>query len=715
MAVVTCGVVFLCAVAAVAAVRGRTGVGGTVREAVLVAAALWGGLVVALTETLGAFEQLRFHPVLECWVGVALGVGVLAWMNRRSLAGRRFRVAPLDWADCALLATTAAVVLASGIIAVRCPPNNYDVTLYHLPRQLQWLQQGSVAHFPTQDYRLTVNPPFAEFVGLHLQLLSGTDRLATVESWGAMVLSLLAVSLVARELGLGRKGQLFAALFAATIPVGFHEAVNGKNDWVVAFWLAASTFWVLRAWTVGCVRFAEAVCAGLSIGLLALTKGTGGLYAVPLVLLGGLALAWRRPAGWPSALVLVAAFATLPNLGHWSRNLTVYGSVSGQTFGLGNERQGPDVWASGLIRNVGMHLAGPKGSWNQAVDRYVHRVHDWLGLAAEDPQTTWHSSPFQVAYQLHREDFATAPVHTLLLLGAVPAALVSAIGSCGSRPFSKGRSDREALGNRHTGPPNGHVFPPPMAVPWLVYLLTTVGGFLLFCTVFKWQPWHPRLHLPTLAMGGIAVGWLVTRPVIRWAAPVAVAGLVLSIVPAATRSEARSLGSHGLNVFRNDPDSLRFLGQSAARQGVGELVSRVLARHPRAVDLINNRPAPWEYAIALGLRAGSDPPWVGYFYPVAGSPPARRPADVVIDAGGERPPALVRHPRTRTVYAIADRVGEFTIYSPVRPGEEWQNSGYRLGQDGKWEAIPGRTVGPPPPCDHPVARFGIGAEQPDCR
>ncbi|HNB47127.1 MAG TPA: hypothetical protein PLL72_23315, partial [Burkholderiaceae bacterium] len=89
------------------------------------------------------------------------------------------------------------------------------------------------------DYRLTVNPPFAEYVGLHLLLLSGTDRLYPLESTAALALTLVAVSLVARELGVGRRGQLLAALFAATLPIGFHEAANGKNDWMVACWLAA--------------------------------------------------------------------------------------------------------------------------------------------------------------------------------------------------------------------------------------------------------------------------------------------------------------------------------------------------------------------------------------------------------------------------------------------------------------------------------------------
>jgi hypothetical protein len=675
MAVAVCGVVFVLCVAAVAAGRDRLGVGSSLREAVVVASALVGGFVVAVTEGLGALGELRFGPVLACWIGFGLGLAASVVMNRRHLSGWWARAIPLDRLDISLLALIAIIVGASGLIAAICPPNNYDVTLYHLPRQVQWLQQGSVAHFPTQDYRLTVNPPFAEFVGLHLMLLSGSDRLATVESWVAMLLTLAAVSLVARELGLSRKGQLLAALFAVTVPIGFHEAANGKNDWTVAFWLAATAFWVLRVWKADRVRVAEAACAGLSVGLLVLTKGTGGVYAVPLALLGGLGLAVRRPRGWTTAALLVGTLALLPSVGHWSRNVAAYGSVSGETFGLGSELQTPSVWASGLVRNVGMHLASPRAAWNRKIDKYVHRVHDWLGLGTEDPHTTWLGVPFKVEYQPRQDDFATAPVHALLLLVAVP---VLAVG-------------------RRTDP------------SWLVYLIGTAGGFLLFCAAFKWQPWHPRLHLPVLALGGVAAGWLLTRPQVRWLAPVAAAGLVLSVLPT-TQSQARSLGPDGLCVFTSDPDRLRFFNQDAILNDACEIVARVQATHPAAVDLINHEPAPWEYPITLWLRTSDDPPRVSYFYPVAGSPACETPAGVVIDVASPHPPDLIRHPQTREVYRIAERVGRFTIYRPLPPGTEY--AGYRLTDGGEWDAIPGQATGGPPVCDHPVARFGIGTEQP---
>lgn len=657
MAVGVCGVVFALAVIGVAAAGDRLGVGHSLREAVVAASALLGGFVTAITELLGAAGQLRFTPVLTAWLAAAaiLGIGYRAsGFTYAILDPRSPKHEPWSGFQRGLFAAIFAIVAASGTVAVLCPPNNYDVCLYHLPRQLQWLQQGSVAHFPTQDYRLTVNPPFAEFVGLHLMLLSGTDRLATVESWGAMLLALTAVSLVGRELGLSRTGQLLAILFAVTVPVGFYEAANGKNDWWVAFWLASTTYWVLRVGRAERVRILEAVCAGLSLGLLLFTKGTGGVFAIPLSIVGALTLSLRRPAGWLPALAVVSAMTLAPSLGHWSRNVAAYGSISGPTFGLENECVSPEAWASGLVRNVGMHLATPKEKWNRKVDKYVRRVHGWLGVGVADPHTTWLGIPFAVEYRPQQEDVATAPVHTVLLLTAI-AALVS-------------------LAFRERS--------------WLVYLFALTGGFALFCLVFKWQPWHPRLHLPCFALGGVAFGWMMTQTKGRFLVLPTAILLVLSLLPAATRSSARSLGGEGPNVFRSTSDQLRFYGREELLRDARRVVERIRAMNPDAVDLINQEPAPWEYPIAWWLREGEAPPHVGYFYPVAGSPKGPT-AEVVLDVGSDHPPEWIRHPRVENVYRIEERLGRFSIYRIVRD-----------------------YAGPPVPVQ-PAARFGIGIERQD--
>ncbi len=49
---------------------------------------------------------------------------------------------------------------------------------------------------------------------------------------------------------------------------------------------------------------------------------------------------------------------------------------------------------------------------------------------------------------------------------------------------------------------------------WLLLTWTLVPaiGFVAFCAVFRWQPWHARLHVPLFALVAPLAGWLFDRP-----------------------------------------------------------------------------------------------------------------------------------------------------------------------------------------------------------
>ena len=98
-----------------------------------------------------------------------------------------------------------------------------------------WIQQQSVAHYPTHITRQLFSNPWAEFTIAHLFLLTGTDRLANSVQWFSMVGSLIAVSLIAARLGADKRGEVLAAVVAATIPMGILQASSTQNDYVTAF------------------------------------------------------------------------------------------------------------------------------------------------------------------------------------------------------------------------------------------------------------------------------------------------------------------------------------------------------------------------------------------------------------------------------------------------------------------------------------------------
>src|SRR6185369_12333247 len=127
----------------------------------------------------------------------------------------------------------------------------------------------------------------------------GGDRWVNLVAFGAFAGSVAAVSSIAAAMGLGTRGQAFAALFCATLPNGILQASGAKNDWLLTLWLAAMVYFTLRR---------EARFAGLALGLALFTKATAYLFVPPLAaaawVIGG-GREWRRFAGFALGGVLL--------------------------------------------------------------------------------------------------------------------------------------------------------------------------------------------------------------------------------------------------------------------------------------------------------------------------------------------------------------------------------------------------------------------------
>jgi hypothetical protein len=617
-------VVFALAALAIVANRERLGFGYSVRGAVLAAGTLTAGFVGTTVELLSRFRAVTTWPVRGCWIAATVGLAVVVWRNRANVV-RSLREWNADRSrserttlPTTLYASVCAAVLAwTALTAALVPATNIDGLLYHLPRQLQWLQAGSVAHFPTQDYRLTVNPPFAEFCGLTLDVLTGHDHWVNLPQWAAFAGTLVAVSLTARELGASRSGQWLAAAFAATLPVAVQQAASPKNDGMAACWLAVVGYWAVRAWSGRPINGFEAVLAGLAMGLLALTKGTGVVFAAPAALLGAVGLGWvtrsasdrsdsrsesatRRTA----ALVIAAVVALLVPLGHWSRNLAAYGSVSGQTFGLPVDSPGVAPTASNLARNLAAQAALPDDGWNAAAAAAITQLHSFLGLPVNDPATTWQQTlGFKLVFDPTLWEEATAPVHFLLAavaLGALPFAATSAR---------------------------------------VIAVLSAGGALVAFCVLFKWQPSNARLLLPVEVLFAAPTAVALTQPRLRWLGPPAVLVAGLLLVPILAQQAEQLPGVGRPWADRRTPEARYGPYADAAR--LGRLTAgRVQLLKPSSVGLINNAACGWEYPVARTVREWvSPPPRIGYFYPTPEIPtrPRRRTSSSTSAATPPRP------------------------------------------------------------------------------
>ncbi|MEV4480258.1 hypothetical protein [Micromonospora coxensis] len=207
-----------------------------------------------------------------------------------------------------LAGTVVGVVLVELLVALLAEPNNYDSQTYHLPKVEHWVAQGGLDFWPTAIHRQVTIPPGAEYLLLHLRLLTGGDVLHNLVQWAAGIGCLVAATRVVAQLGGGRRAQLLTAFLLATTPMVALQATSTQTDLVAAAWAACAGTLALDGLSRR-AGWGDLLALGTATGLTALTK-TSGLIAVgPLLVLWGigqLRLAVRPP---------VAADPTVPDDG----------------------------------------------------------------------------------------------------------------------------------------------------------------------------------------------------------------------------------------------------------------------------------------------------------------------------------------------------------------------------------------------------------------
>ena len=475
-----------------------------------------GVFTALITELLSPFHLLRRGPLACVWFVVLLAFSVRYFRTRPRLP--RFAIRPLEGAVALACAAIVAVVAFTAFLS---PPNSADAMAYHMPRVVYWAQAGSVSFFPTPYFNQISLQPLAEYFALHTYLLSGGDRLVNLITCAAFFAAIVGVTALAGALGLGTRGQAFAALFCATLPNGILQASGAKNEWMLALWLICAAYFAARE---------NAPLTGLALGLALATKATAYLFAPPLLLA---ILLIRRAPVRARAVAWLAAGVLLINTPQYVRNLRLSGSPLGYDSAQGdgvfrwrNEHPGFRSTVSNLIRHTSEQIGGRQAGWNQAVFRAALTLHHALGIDPQDPATTWPQTRFAPPLNANHEANANNRWH-LLLLGV--AALAAAV--------TRKR-------------------------PWILYGAGLFAAFLLFCFYLKWQLFMVRLELPLFALAApMAAAFLETlRPALLSVLVCAllIAGIRLPLLQNWTRPLR---GPHSLLATSRDDNYFRDMAQ----------------------------------------------------------------------------------------------------------------------------------------------------------
>jgi 4-amino-4-deoxy-L-arabinose transferase-like glycosyltransferase len=478
-----------------------------------------------------------------------------------------------------MLIGIATVLATTALIAVVAAPNNWDSMTYHLARVVHWLQNATVAHYPTSNLRQLQHPPFAEFVVMHTFLLSGGDGLANLVQWFATAGSALGVALIALSLGAQRTGATVAAVICVTIPMGILQSTSTQTDAMASFWLVCTVYFGLRCLdhcTDSHLQFGDVLAAGASLGFGVLTKDTIYIFALPFLVVWGVLLL-RRSARLAIRVVTVASVAVLLlNAGHYARNWQTFGAPLGpreDATRYVNQVHTLAAITSNVVRNIGIHLGTPSARANALLERAVRGVHLLVGIAPDDPRTSWKGMPFEVVGLSRHEDYAGNPLHLLLFFG------------CFAGMIAVPRMRK-------------------LHLAW--YAGSVAAGFLLFSFVLRWQPWHSRLVLPLFVVASPFMACLLLRAVGKRLAVATAALLLVASIPWVGWNQTRPLFG-ARSVLHAPRDAQYFFDQAELRAPYDEAVRLVVASHCTRVGLLIGGNA-WEYPLWRMMRPEGQSP-----------------------------------------------------------------------------------------------------------
>ncbi len=464
----------------------------------------WTFVAVSFVEGLSVFHSLTKFAVAGGWGLVNFAaLGLLISSPRKIQRPSADGFDKISSWDIAGIILTVGIIFIVAINAFWAAPNNWDSMTYHLPRVMHWIQNQSVEHYPTAILRQLYQPPGAEYLILHFQILSRSDQFANLIQWFSFLGSAIVVSLIALELGAGKSGQILAGLLTVTIPMAILQGTSTQNDLAVGFWLLCFAYFSLRllkTYEQIRRRWFELFGASLSLAFALLTKGSAYVYAAPWILCFILVGAYKKRPIIFRDICIIVLICLAVNARFYSRNIQLFGApLSAGSEDYVNKGNMVTNCLSNVVRNSALHLATPLPAVNHFMKQRI------IALFGNAQNNSW--SDFDILAASTNEDISGNPFHFLLALFIFAAVLMS-------------RNSRLLL---------------------RIYVLLIMAGFGIFCALFKWQLFNSRLHLPLFLMSMPVIALILEKMYWRWCVGLIISILILAAGPSLFCNERHPL------------------------------------------------------------------------------------------------------------------------------------------------------------------------------
>ncbi len=451
------------------------------KELLLKTVLVFCGLLVLITEVLSLFYALNYLCISLCWIAVTvLNLFYLYLKKERfeifynnlklrlketyqHLKTRKF------YEKCLLFSVLIILVLVfvQGIIY---PPNNWDSMNYHLGRIPSWISHQSIAHYPTGAIRQIYQPPFAEYVILHFNILNKADYFSSTGQYLFLLFTVVGLLLIIENLGLSTTSKILCIFLAFTLPEIILQATSTQNDIVVAFFVVMAFYFALKS--VQNFSLENAFFFGLAVGIGILTKGTAYVYMPAVLLIYGVTMFVFLFRDKKYNYVLYAVFAGLiflsVNIGFYHRNYQLTSNLLGvdqKEYGTySNEKMSTKLLMLSMIKNAGNHIGLLHFKPLSVVTAHaIMKLHKSAGVDIDDPATNYYKDKYDTLYNPDHEDAAPNLIHFILITIALIIIIV--------------KSFQQKI---------------PFPVKLLVFTIIFQGVFFSF--YLKYQPFHTRLQ-----------------------------------------------------------------------------------------------------------------------------------------------------------------------------------------------------------------------------
>ncbi|RYZ96914.1 MAG: hypothetical protein EOP47_22870 [Sphingobacteriaceae bacterium] len=365
---------------------------------------------------------------------------------------------------------------------------------YHMARLPYWISHHTLMPFPTHVIRQLYQPPLAEFLILHINLLNGGDYFSDTVQWVFLGLILVVIAGIIKSFGLGARYQLLGVVLTLMLPEVILQASSTQNDVAASFFVLTVFYFFLQY--IKSKALNDLAFLGLTVGLAFLTKGTSYIFLAPLLLWLGIVvlISIIKNKDYKllrNAIVLVIVIPVIINSGHYYRNYMFNKNILGVDKSESNlysvDKMSPKLFISNASKNVGLHMGIVATRFNLVSDKALNKFHHILGVDINDQTISYPPTPelaggseYRSPVLANHEDISPNLVQLILSVLSITIILISI-------------RKKEI----------------PVSVKTIT--LIVIAQAVIFCAMLKWQPWGSRLHTGVFLLSIPLVCWVISR------------------------------------------------------------------------------------------------------------------------------------------------------------------------------------------------------------